>query len=480
MKVSKYNFIIENKKYNNWLLYNSFCNSLLEVDKDIKYYLESLKKNGHEQYETIPIGINEKTTLVENGFIIEDDFDELNYVKQRDEKIYNNLWNRNNIVLTLCPTYKCNLDCTYCFVHSDKQLTNFGNMTVQVQESIVEMYHQHCLKYASNNAPIIKDQITWYGGEPLLNIDIINNVQGKINKLANEFNRKIKRIIVTNGILLNKEVQKILKDNEIKLIQVTIDGPEIIHNKRRVYTELPDESFKVITKNLAELDEYFTLIIRVNIDKENATYLSALLDELVKLKIWPYRKNTKIILGMVLDCHKKNLNIFNIREFESVALEFRKLQLLYFNDLNPDLKAKFKLELPTCQTYTRCTESFHNNGWIVGPLGDIYTCWENIGRKQQNVGSINTLLADGNLKDAGKFRIPSNYREKFGCYTCKLLPICSLSCMGEYWRTGQFNERMCSRWKFSLADNLLFNYNLQKQYPGLTVQKSNDKEIEDL
>jgi len=474
MNVSKYNFIIENKAYSNWLLYNSFRNSFLEVDYSVKRSLNLLNSNSDNN----AISDYEKEILEENGFIIEDGFDELRYAKLRDEEVYNRLINRSNIVLTICPTYKCNLSCTYCFVHSDKQLTNFNYMNAEVQENVVKLYHQYCLKYQSlhNLDNVEQDKITWYGGEPLLNINIINNVQNKINNIAKKFNRRIKRSIVTNGILLDRDNQKILKSNEIKLIQVTIDGPESIHNKRRFYPEFPDKSFNAIMTNLADLDDYFNLIIRINVDKENSDYLRPLVDELEKWKIWPYRKKTKIILGPVLDCHKKKLNIFNYREFGSVYREFRKLQVLYYNSINPDSKAKFTLEFPSCLTNNRCTESFHKNGWIVGPAGDIYTCWENIGRKQNCVGSLNTLLAKGNLKESEKLRIPSNYREKFGCYRCKLFPICELNCMGEYWRTNKFNKNMCSKWKFTLTDTLLFNYNLQKLYPELTVLKGHDNE----
>ena len=72
--------------------------------------------------------------------------------------------------------------------------------------------------------------IAWYGGEPLLALEIIE----EITKIAIlEFGDDFSASMVTNGYLLSEDVAKRLETLKIESIQVTIDGPPEMHNRMR-------------------------------------------------------------------------------------------------------------------------------------------------------------------------------------------------------------------------------------------------------
>ena len=104
MKVSKYNII---RKYEDKILvYNSFSKSsiLLEKDSDTSCFenIDSFNKLSEE----------EKSILINNGFVISDDRDELSEIKYTfEQKFFEN----DTLTIALVPTLACNFACPYCF-----------------------------------------------------------------------------------------------------------------------------------------------------------------------------------------------------------------------------------------------------------------------------------------------------------------------------------------------------------------------------
>jgi uncharacterized protein len=72
----------------------------------------------------------------------------------------------------------------------------------------------------------------WYGGEPLLAIDTIDYLTQEFLKLCGD-KVKYTAAMVTNGYNLNKDNVNRLKKLKVKRVQITIDGPKIIHDERR-------------------------------------------------------------------------------------------------------------------------------------------------------------------------------------------------------------------------------------------------------
>jgi uncharacterized protein len=282
MKSSFYNIIIPIDGKNESLIYNSRKNSLMTVSNNI---VELLNDNSERLINEI--NPEELDALLEYGMILPSEFDEKGEIMKEDQMFFEDVVQKTECVkLTICPTYSCNLKCSYCFERVLGKDMYDRRMSRDIQDLIIKYYHKRCNELQGvSQIPDLDDVIIWYGGEPLLNIEVIDYLQGKLNMIADQYGRSLRAQIVTNGTLLDAEKQQILKRNKIKSIQITLDGPPWIHNKRRFHPDHPDGSFDMILDNLRGIDEYFKVSIRVNIDNKNSDYLSELLSILVENQI---------------------------------------------------------------------------------------------------------------------------------------------------------------------------------------------------
>ena len=122
----------------------------------------------------------------------------------------------------------CNLDCQYCFYLSKQQLYP-DIQDFRMRDDVLERYIKQYL-----NQPSEEITFTWQGGEPtLMGLDFYKKVV-HLQKIYNTDNKTIYNSLQTNGIKLNDEWAAFFHDHDF-LIGVSIDGPEMYHNKYRYF-----------------------------------------------------------------------------------------------------------------------------------------------------------------------------------------------------------------------------------------------------
>ena len=106
--------------------------------------------------------------------------------------------------------------------------------------------------------------IAFYGGEPLLEVALIRECITYADALFEEKFHTYS--ITTNGTLLDEEIMELLVYNNVYLT-VSIDGPQAIHDRSRVYAD-GRGSFSTIIRNLQWLrdaqPEYFCKYVSFN------------------------------------------------------------------------------------------------------------------------------------------------------------------------------------------------------------------------
>lgn len=133
----------------------------------------------------------------------------------------------NAETLILVVTSRCNLSCDYCQVLKENK-----DMDFETAWRAVSLFLKR--EKTSNNR-----QIKFFGGEPLLNFNLIEDIVEKVNKT----HRNVDFRIATNGVLLNKKVLEFIKSNpntelfissrnigflsEKKLIQKIVELPSV-------------------------------------------------------------------------------------------------------------------------------------------------------------------------------------------------------------------------------------------------------------
>lgn len=126
--------------------------------------------------------------------------------------------------IVLQITQDCNLQCVYCAYSGE-----FSHMFPHAKDKMSVDTARKSIDFFMNHS-CMDDLLTiiFYGGEPLLEFDIVM----EIVNYANSFNRKIHYGISTNGTLLSKNVIEWLIENPNVYLTVTINGNK--HDEYRI------------------------------------------------------------------------------------------------------------------------------------------------------------------------------------------------------------------------------------------------------
>jgi len=155
--------------------------------------------------------------------------------------------------LILGVTEKCNFRCNYC-VYSD----NYEHARMHSDISMSSAIARRCIDYyitlfkeGKRYNPLRKPAIGFYGGEPLLNFDLIEDCVDYITNNYKEHN--IRYYITTNGSLLDRKRADWLMEHDFG-ISISLDGPEEEHNRNRVYIN-GKGTFNRVMKNVSKIME---------------------------------------------------------------------------------------------------------------------------------------------------------------------------------------------------------------------------------
>jgi uncharacterized protein len=131
-------------------------------------------------------------------------------------------------------TEECNFNCSYCYIKGEtpsehKNLT----MSKETARAGIETFIRLIDKEDTEQKMLIL-----YGGEPLLNIDAIEEIVlgVKENKEKGNLPDNTKVLLITNGSLLSKDVCIFLHDYEVQ-IAVSLDGDMEAHDSCRIYAD---------------------------------------------------------------------------------------------------------------------------------------------------------------------------------------------------------------------------------------------------
>ena len=129
------------------------------------------------------------------------------------------------LIVSFAPVHECNLRCRYCFADSGKKYKG----SIRTMESATLENTFEILKKRFSNCSEIRLEFV-SGGEPLLNSNII--IEAVL--LAKKIFAKVYIYLVTNGTIYDEKLLNFLENYNVA-IGFSIDGPQEIHDKTRVY-----------------------------------------------------------------------------------------------------------------------------------------------------------------------------------------------------------------------------------------------------
>lgn len=134
------------------------------------------------------------------------------------ERHYAASWSR----LELSVSERCNLACRYCYCGTCRdEVPNGGLMSVETARRAIEWLFAH-----SGRDDVT---LTFFGGEPLLNKDVLKASVALCDRLAAERGVRAEYVMTTNATLLDDETVDLIRSHDFGLM-VSLDGPRELHD----------------------------------------------------------------------------------------------------------------------------------------------------------------------------------------------------------------------------------------------------------
>lgn len=361
-------------------------------------------------------------------FMVDSSLPEMDWLKFRYRKLR---YDPTSLGLVIAPTMACNMACNYCF-EDNKQ----GRMSPRVVESLIA--------FVEKQAGVLNDvQTSWYGGEPLLAMDIIEDITEAMLDLASEYNFKYACSgVISNGYLLDQKTTDRLAAMNVGQVQITIDGPARTHDQKRPLKN-GRGSFETIINNIQYASTKLPIVIRINID---TSFTTEIIEELLgELTTAGLHNQVSVYFGQLEPATKVCSNIADTC-YETKA--YSQTEITYYRLLHEHGFLSLKLPQPIT---TFCFAQLANS-FLIDHDGDMYRCFNYAGDKTKTMG---------NIQNEASYQDPEFNRlftfdpfENAKCTSCDVLPLCMGGCPARRDDRDVSEDEMCDSWKYNLEPML--------------------------
>lgn len=322
------------------------------------------------------------------------------------------------IIKALCINiaHDCNLRCQYCFAGQG----GYGQwrmlMSFDVARRAVDFLIAH-------SGPREHCELDFFGGEPLMNWHVVQQIIDYVHKQEKKHGKKIKMSLTTNGLLLDKEKVKYLTDNHISLI-LSLDGRKEMHDRMRPGVH-GEGTYDEIVKNLQYCvanrkgEEYY---VRGTFTRYNMDFTTDVIDMIDKG--FPAVSMEPVVGEDTADYSIKEEDLPRVKaEYDRLA----KLFIAREEEGRPFFFFHFNMDLwkgPCLPKRLRGCGAGHEYLAVV-PNGDIYPCHQFVGREGYVIGNVYEGLK--NFKMMRDFRM-NHVFSKPECVDCWAKFFCSGGC----------------------------------------------------
>lgn len=159
--------------------------------------------------------------------------------------------------LTVNPTERCNLRCVYCY-----ETFVLRKMQPKLISGILNLVKRR----AERGLKAFK--LDFFGGEPLAAWDVVEKLSCELSAICRTNGTEMFGGITTNGVLLDRSRVDLLAAHDVRAFQVTLDGPQDVHDKRRI-TRDGNGTFQQVWRALETLKacpHRLNVLIRMHFD----------------------------------------------------------------------------------------------------------------------------------------------------------------------------------------------------------------------
>jgi len=384
--------------------------------------------------------------------------------------------------ICLQVTQQCNFRCNYCVYSGGYE--NRKHSAKRMNWITAKKGIDFLISHSKDSSRL---DVGFYGGEPLLEFDLIKKAMNYATEAAE--GKSVTFNITTNGSLLTEEIARFLLKYNTTVV-VSIDGPKDIHDKNRVFAANGCGTFdtvynnvKAIIRNVPDIKErlFFSMVI------DPAIQLNCL-NEFVATEVDLF-KDINFRAGFISDNYRRN----ELKATEDFQRDWQYSKFIYFLSLFDRVRYKSSEILRgSCQpllnfisdsklSYSSLPKKGHHSGpCIPGQLrlfmstgGDFFPC-ERVSEKSEimkignvdegfNIDKVSALLNLGKLTE-------NNCKNCFAFRGCSICGAMIDTGSGELCKELKLSE--CNRQKFMFEERLKDACTLQELgFNSLNISK---------
>ncbi|SNT95238.1 radical SAM additional 4Fe4S-binding SPASM domain-containing protein [Aristaeella hokkaidonensis] len=338
--------------------------------------------------------------LVDNHFLVPESYDEHQQVVNMRcifRKLEEAQVSKDITKYTILPTTACNARCYYCFEQGAKTT----KMSKEIADSVVEFIASHC-----GEKKFVR--ITWFGGEPTVASDRIDQITEGLRL------RGIKYLsqMVTNGYLFDEGlVQKAKEKWNLEYLQICFDGLEERHNATKSFVNVRDNPYQRILRNIGLLlDSGIRVGMRMNFDKANYQDFGGLVKE-AKLRFGDNPNLSVYAFPVIGEYADKEGNVLHGSE------EWFIDKIVELNNMSREAGLYHSVkQLPHFRYH--CCDAENDSTVTITPDGSLVRCCERFD-DTETTGTVTEGITDENR--AGAWKISADHPK---CRDCTFFPDC--------------------------------------------------------
>ena len=444
----------------NVFLMNTLTDAQLIVSSDVATLLDQpldrdgLWTVGADKREAIE-------TLVDNGFLVPSREHDRMALDRHLARVKSD---NTELHITILTTLQCNFACDYCFQGDHGDYNKFAEkMSLETAEKVAVWIERELERVRPEYVTLM-----FFGGEPLLNLPVMYYLAERVSIAARAYGVKQRITIITNGLLLTRDVVERLLPYGLQGVKITLDGDREMHNRMRPLRG-GQGTFDRIIENIKAVAGRVGIAIGGNFDEQSADSYPALLDflkeqefadKLVKVNFKPIvrapetRPALKGMLSLIpVSADGKPMKPLNGTcmtgagegggtSCDSCNTIDDKLIMLREQTKRHGFNTPDGVPKGPCHVHLQ-------HAHTVGPDGSLYACPGSTGDKSLSTGHIDDRSEPWRESARERFLRLSPWKE---CGDCAFIPTCAGGCVvASHTTLGDLNAPTCHKRNFESA-----------------------------
>ncbi len=434
-------------------LMNTFTDAQLIVTSDVVDLLDRLERDGGAAPALDAVERETVAQLAEHGFIVETRVAERRDLQQFFREVRDNT---DTLKITVLTTLQCNFACDYCIQgdHGDYN-KQAAKMSLDTAARVAAWVERRIDTIAPNRLVL-----TFFGGEPLLNMPVLYYLAERLHQACAERGVQILLNVITNGLLLTREMVERLNPLGLNGIKITLDGDRDAHNRSRPLRG-GQGTFDKIVASVREVADLTRIAVGGNFDMDSVDSYPALLDFLAAQDFAP--RLSKVLFKPVI--REKTAQARGVIPLTAVGAEGKPLNGACMTSAGTgvsrvcdscnfvDEKMSFlrdetrKRGFPTADgVHMGPCEIHKSHAHTIGPDGSLFACPGFAGEALQSTGHIDDRREDYRTRAQANFERLAAWEQ---CQDCAFIPVCAGGCtVAAHNELGDMHAPNCHKTSF--------------------------------